>query len=166
MDLGLAGKKAVITGASRGLGYAIAQGLAREGANLVINGRDQAALNKAAADLRSLAAGSIHAVAGDVSKPDFGDMLIKESAHLLGGIDLLVTNSGGPKTGKFETMADEDWMDALNLCFFNHIRLIRAALPFYGNPALPAFLPSHPSPPNNPFPTWSFRTHFVQGFWV
>lgn len=140
MDLGLACKKAVITGASRGLGYAIAQGLAREGADLVINGRDQTALDKAAAILRSLAAGSIHAVAGDVSKPDFGDMLIKESAHLLGGIDLLVTNSGGPKTGKFETMADEDWMDALNLCFFNHIRLIRAALPLLRKSSVPSVL--------------------------
>ncbi len=63
-------------------------------------------LNKAAAKLRSAGSRSgIHAVAGDVSKPDFGNVLINESAHLLGGIDLLVTNSGGPKTGKFETMS-------------------------------------------------------------
>ena len=102
MDLGLTSKKAVVTGASRGLGYAIAQGLAREGADLVINSRDLELLNKAAGDLRSQAAGNIHAVAGDVSKQDFCDTLINESVRLLGGIDLLVTNSGGPKTGKFE----------------------------------------------------------------
>jgi 3-oxoacyl-[acyl-carrier protein] reductase len=140
MDLGLSGKKAVITGASRGLGYAIAQGLVSEGANLVINSRDSEMLSTAAAKLRTHGAGQVYSFAGDVSRPDFANVLINESANLLGGIDLLVTNSGGPKTGKFESMSDEDWMDAINLVYLSHIRLIRAALPFLRKSNTPSVL--------------------------
>ena len=130
MDLGLNNKRAVVTGASRGLGYALARGLANEGVELVINSRGELLLNKAKSSLQSDAPIQVHAIAGDVSSPDFCDNLIKDSAKIMGGIDLLVTNSGGPKTGKFETKTDEDWMEAINLCFLSHIRLIRAALPY------------------------------------
>src|SRR5512137_1545773 len=102
MDLGLKNKKAVVTGASRGLGYAVAWGLANEGAELVINSRDEQSLSKSMKEIKSQAPVQVHAVAGDVSSADFCNHLIQDSAQLMGGIDLLVTNSGGPKTGKFE----------------------------------------------------------------
>lgn len=130
MDLGLKNKKAVVTGASRGLGYAVSCGLAYEGVDLTINSRDEQSLNKSMKEIQAQTPIQVHAVAGDVSSADFCNRLIQESAQLMGGIDLLVTNSGGPKTGKFETKSDEDWMEAINLCFFSHIRLIRAALPY------------------------------------
>ncbi len=130
MDLGLKNKKGVVTGASRGLGYAVACGLANEGVDLTINSRDEQSLHKSMKEIQAQAPGQVHAVAGDVSSADFCNRLIQESAQLMGGIDLLVTNSGGPKTGKFETKSDEDWMEAINLCFLSHIRLIRAAIPY------------------------------------
>lgn len=140
MDLGLSGKKAIVTGSSQGLGFAIAQGLALEGVDLVINSRDKDLLSTSAANLRSQTKSQVFSVAGDVSRVDFCDNLINESNRLLGGIDLLVTNSGGPKTGKFETMTDDDWMEAINKCFFNHIRLIRAALPYLRKSKSPSVL--------------------------
>lgn len=140
MDLGLKGKKAVVTGASRGLGYAIAEGLIHEGASVVINSRDETSLILATKNLAKSGKASVHAVAGDVATPDFGNTLISGSAELLGGIDLLVTNSGGPKTGKFESMTDADWQAAINLVYLSHVRLIRAALQYLRKSTSPSVL--------------------------
>jgi len=139
MDLELLNKKAVVTGSSSGLGFAIARVLKDEGADLVINSRNPEKLQQAMESLQS-GSGGVTAIPGDVSSAEFCETLIRDAAKNMGGIDLLVTNSGGPKTGKFETLTDQDWMDAINLCFFSHLRLIRAALPFLKNSETPSVL--------------------------
>lgn len=129
MDLGLKNKKAVITGASKGLGFAVAEILVQEGAELTINSRDPQNLFSAGNLLRKSGI-TIHEIAGDVSEPEFPNMFIQQAAEKMGGIDILITNAGGPRTGKFAQLSDEDWSQAVNLSLLSHVRLIRAALPY------------------------------------
>ncbi len=129
MDLQLKGKRALITGASRGLGYATANGLAREGVRLVINSRDEAAVQSAAKTIATETGSEAFGISGDVTDPTVVKKLIEESAHVLGGLDILITNAGGPPSGKFESFDDDTWQEAIELSFMSHVRLIRAALP-------------------------------------
>jgi 3-oxoacyl-[acyl-carrier protein] reductase len=129
MDLQLRGKRALVAGASRGLGYALARGLAREGADLVINSRDPEGINAAAQKLAGETKVQVTPLPGDVADPAVPDKLIESVVAALGGLDLLATNSGGPPSGKFETFDDETWQYAVNLNLLSHVRLIRAALP-------------------------------------
>jgi 3-oxoacyl-[acyl-carrier protein] reductase len=130
MDLQLKGKRALIAGASRGLGYALARGLAREGANLAINSRDPEGINSAAQKLADETKVHVTPVPGDVTDPAVPDKLVESAVESLGGLDILVTNSGGPPSGKFEAFDDETWQYAVNLNLLSHVRLIRAALPY------------------------------------
>ncbi len=130
MDLGLQGKKAFLAGSSKGLGYATAQILAGEGCQVVINGRDQARLEKAAAVLEESSGAKIGCLGGDASDPQEAPRLIDQAAKLMDGLDLLVTNTGGPPSGTFESLPEETWQQAIELVFLSHVRLIRAALPY------------------------------------
>jgi 3-oxoacyl-[acyl-carrier protein] reductase len=130
MDLKLKGTRALVTGASRGLGYAIALGLAKEGAIVALNSRNQVNLASAADRMSKETDGKVVVAPGDVSDPVIPDKLLAQTAETLGGLDLLVTNSGGPPPGKFETFDDATWQRAIDLVFMSHVRLIRAALPF------------------------------------
>ncbi len=130
MDLGLKEKKAFLAGSSTGLGYATAQVLVQEGCQVVINGRNESRLQSSAATLEKIASSKVGWIAGDVTIPREAPRLIAEAAELLGGLDLLLTNSGGPPSGKFETLPEESWQDAIDLVFLSHVRLIRAALPY------------------------------------
>ena len=130
MDLGLNGKRVFLSGSSRGLGYATAAVLAAEGCQVVINGRDKERLESAAATLIAETGGEIHYLVGDAGQPKSSSKLIREAAEILGGIDLLVTNTGGPPSGKFTDHDDQVWEDAVNLVFLSHVRLIKAALPY------------------------------------
>lgn len=131
MDLGLKGKKVIVTGASKGLGFAMARVMAQEGAVVVINSRDEANL-RSAADRLQQSNFTVHAVAGDVSQPEVPASVVSQAAEKMGGIDILITNAGGPRTGKFVQLSDGDWAQAVDLCLMSHVRLIRAALPFLG----------------------------------
>lgn len=130
MDLLLKGKKAFLAGSSRGLGFAAARILAREGCRVVINGRDEQRLKESASLLQDETGAEIHHLAGDAASPDGTLDLINKAAEKLGGLDLLVTNTGGPPSGKFEAHSEEVWQNATNLAFLSHVRLIRAALPY------------------------------------
>jgi len=130
MDLGLRGKKALVTGASRGLGFATAFALAKEGADIVINSRNKEMLSDAAKQIAEVTTSKVIPLAGDVSDAKVPQELIKDSAEALGGLDLLLTNSGGPPPGSFESFDDATWLKAVDLSFLSHVRLIRAALPF------------------------------------
>jgi 3-oxoacyl-[acyl-carrier protein] reductase len=130
MDLKLEGKCALVTGSSRGLGYAIAQALACEGARVAINGRNQASLDQAKARLiQSSQNPGIAALIGDVADPAVPSQLIARAVEALGGLDILVTNAGGPPSGSFESFDDAAWQRAIDLSLMSHVRLIRAAIP-------------------------------------
>lgn len=129
MDLGLKDKRALVTAASRGLGYATAKCLVHEGVHTAINSRDSKRINASAETLRNEANVDVIGIAGDVSDPATPTQIIEKAVSFLGGLDILVTNSGGPPTGRFEDFDDETWEQAIQLTFLSHLRLIRAALP-------------------------------------
>jgi 3-oxoacyl-[acyl-carrier protein] reductase len=130
MDLGLKNKNVLVTGSSRGLGFATALLLAHEGARVAINGRDQNKLQSAADKIKGKTGVEPLIIQGDVAQPDFPKFLIEQVVGNLGGIDILVTNAGGPPSGNFESFSDSDWTKAIELTFISHVRLIRYALPF------------------------------------
>ncbi len=129
MDLGLKDKRALVTGASRGLGYATALALASEGCKVVINGRDEGKIKAAAEKIAQETGAPVTGLAGDVSDPSVPPKLVEQAIKALGGLDLLVTNAGGPPAGAFDSFDEATWEKAVNLSFMSHVRLIRAALP-------------------------------------
>ena len=129
MDLQLKDKRAFIAGASRGLGYAAALGLAKEGAHVAINSRNPENVQAAALKLAAQTGVKVVPLAGDVSDPQTPAHLIAEAVEALGGLDLLVTNAGGPPAGSIEDFDDAVWQRAIDLSLMSHVRLIRAALP-------------------------------------
>jgi 3-oxoacyl-[acyl-carrier protein] reductase len=129
MDLKLKGKRALVTGASRGLGYATALGLGREGARLAINSRTPAAIQSAAEEIHAQTGAEVHALTGDASEAGMAERLVQQAIEALGGLDILITNTGGPPAGNFESFDDQTWQKAVELSFLSHVRLIRAALP-------------------------------------
>jgi 3-oxoacyl-[acyl-carrier protein] reductase len=128
VDLGLAGKKAIVTGASRGLGRAIAEELAREGADLAICARHREELTAAADELRAHGR-TVHAQVADVTVPEQIEDFVAATMATLGGVDVLVNNAGGARPGPFEKLTDEDWKQDLDVKLFSMIRFTRAVLP-------------------------------------
>ncbi|MBN2148499.1 MAG: SDR family oxidoreductase [Anaerolineales bacterium] len=129
MDLQLEGKRALVAGASRGLGYAVARGLAGEGCDVAINSRSLENLEKAAEQIHKETARKIIPLAGNVADTEAAKILVHQAVEALGGLDLLVTNAGGPPAGQFETFDEAIWQQAIQLSLLSHVRLIRAALP-------------------------------------
>lgn len=129
MDLQLKDRRALVAGASRGLGYAIGLGLTREGCRVAINGRDEARIKSSATRMATEGGAPVVGLAGDVGDLSIPQRLIDSAVQALGGLDLLVTNAGGPPAGAFESFDDSAWQKALDLSFMSHVRLIRAALP-------------------------------------
>lgn len=129
MDLQLAGRVALVNAASRGIGRAIAEALAAEGAVLVISGRDEAAVTRAAAQISAAAGTEVVGVAADVSVPGTAERLVGTAVERFGGLDILVSNSGGPPRGHFTDFGDDAWQDAFDLLLLSVVRMVRAALP-------------------------------------
>jgi 3-oxoacyl-[acyl-carrier protein] reductase len=140
MDLGLQGLTALVTGSSRGLGFATAQELAREGCRVAINSRSDSEIQTAARELSGATGTPVIGICGDVSDPAFPAQLVRQSAEVLGGMDILITNAGGPPSGKFEDLTDEAWAKAIELTLMSHVRLIREALPYLRKSPSPAVL--------------------------
>jgi 3-oxoacyl-[acyl-carrier protein] reductase len=130
MDLGLKGKKALVTGSSRGLGFATAYQLAREGCEIAINGRSQKNLAAAEQQISNDTDTNTIAITGDITQPEDVENIVHQAADQMNGLDILITNSGGPPSGKFESIEDQTWQMAVELNFLSHMRLIRAALPY------------------------------------
>jgi 3-oxoacyl-[acyl-carrier protein] reductase len=124
MDLGLKGCRALVAGASKGLGKACAKSLADEGARVFICARNADEIKKTAAEI-----GASGFAAADVSKPAEIKRLVGEAVAALGGLDILITNAGGPPTGHFDKAGDGDWDIAYELTLMSAVRLIREALP-------------------------------------
>jgi 3-oxoacyl-[acyl-carrier protein] reductase len=129
MDLMLKGKKALVTGASRGLGYAVAFGLAQEGCQVAINSRDSGNIMRAAKTLHQKTGIEIIPLVGDISDSSLAQSIVHQAIQSLGGLDILITNAGGPPAGKFDMFDDAAWQKAIDLSLLSHVRLIRAALP-------------------------------------
>jgi len=140
MDLDLKDKVAFVAGASRGLGAATARQLAQEGARVAINSRNAESLQATAGLIRKETGASVVAIPGDVSVAAEVERLLSETTRQLGGLDILVTNSGGPPPGRFEELNDQAWLDAINLLLLSSVRLIRAALPHLRRSPSPAVL--------------------------
>jgi 3-oxoacyl-[acyl-carrier protein] reductase len=128
MDLALTGRAAVVTGGSKGLGRAIADELAREGANVAICARHEDELRRAGQELESFGV-KVHAEVADVTDPGQVHAFIDASARALGRIDILVNNAGRAHPGTFETLTDNDWHEDLDVKLFSMIRCSREALP-------------------------------------
>ena len=132
MDLGLAGRRAIVTGGSKGLGKAITAELIAEGASVVICSRHAAELEAAAAELMLQAgpgAGAVVAMPCDVTDPDQVTVFTEAAVSAMGGLDILVNNAGGARPGRFGTLTDEDWHGDIEVKLFSQIRCTRAALP-------------------------------------
>jgi 3-oxoacyl-[acyl-carrier protein] reductase len=129
MDLGLKNKIALVTGASRGLGYATALALAKEGCRVIINGRDEARVKTAAEKIAAETGAQVFGLAGDVSLPDVPEKLVAQTVEIFGGLDILITNAGGPPPGSIDSLDEAAWQKGIDLCLMLHVRLIRAALP-------------------------------------
>jgi NAD(P)-dependent dehydrogenase (short-subunit alcohol dehydrogenase family) len=130
MDLGLTGRRALVTGGSKGIGYAIADELLAEGASVAICSRTGDELKRAADELRSRhPEATVVDVVADVTDADQVPAMASESAERLVGLDILVNNAGGAHPGNFETLTDDDWRGDLDVKLFSQIRCFRAALP-------------------------------------
>ncbi len=133
MDLELTNKTAIVAASSHGLGKACALRLAREGANVVICARGKDALVKTAEEISASTGRRVEWVQADLNNADDIEMLVDATRIAFGGIDILVTNAGGPKRGTFITLDDADWKQAYDMIFMSVVRLIRAAVPHMRN---------------------------------
>ena len=129
MELGLAGRRVLVTGGSKGLGLAIAQELVAEGAAVSICSRSEDEV-LAAAEALGRGGGTVHAQRADVTDPEQVRDFVARSAEALGGIDGLVNNAGRAHPGTFATLTDADWAADLDVKLFSLIRCSREALPF------------------------------------
>jgi NAD(P)-dependent dehydrogenase (short-subunit alcohol dehydrogenase family) len=124
----LTGKTAVVTGASRGIGRAIALHLAGEGASVVLTARDIPLLDGAVLEITG-AGGKAVRIAADLREPAAAASVARRAVDAFGSIDILVNCAGATKRGEFEELSDEDWEDGFALKFFGAVRLTRAAWP-------------------------------------
>lgn len=129
MDLGLRGKTALVCAASQGLGFAVAEELACEGAALIICSRNEVSINAAAERLRASAGTEVLAIAADLAVTSDIERLVSEADARFGKIDILVTNSGGPPAGMFDSLDRAAWDDAFQLLMHSVIDLTRLLLP-------------------------------------
>lgn len=129
MDLGICGKAALVCGASKGLGKAVAEELCREGVRVVICARSGDALTDAARDLRERTGGEVHTVVADVSTRAGCATAISAALQALQQIDILVTNSGGPPPGPFEAHDADAWDATYHQLLLSAVELVRGVLP-------------------------------------
>ncbi len=129
MDLGLKGKVALVAAASRGLGRAVAEELAAEGASLALCARREGPLEEARRHIEQTRGVPVIGVAGDVSSAEDVARIAGAALGRFGRIDILVTNAGGPPPGRFETLSAGDWEAATRLTLTSVLELVRAVLP-------------------------------------
>lgn len=130
MDLGIAEKCALVTASSKGLGFACARALAAEGCRVVVSSRGGAALEAAAGAIRDETGAEVEAVAADVSEKIDLERLAERACDRFGGVDILVTNTGGPAPGTFTTTDDSAWAEGFENTLMNVVRLSRLCLPW------------------------------------
>lgn len=129
MDLGLKDRAALVTGASKGLGRAVAERLAMEGADVVVNSRSADALEATAAGIARATGRRVLSVAGDVADEAFCAHLVERAASGLGRLDILIANAGGPPPGGVDDFTPEAYRKAVDLNLLSTVQLTLAALP-------------------------------------
>ncbi len=129
MDLGLQGRVALVEGASRGIGKAVAMGLAREGCQVAICARNEEPLLEAAREIGRATGINVLAMACDMARADDVRRFVAATVERFGRLDIVVNNAGGPPLGAFEQHSDQAWQAALEQNFLSVVRTIREALP-------------------------------------
>ena len=130
MDLGLRNAKVLVTAASQGLGAATARQFSLEGALVVINSRNLGELQETAAKINTETTNPVYTLASDLTDTEAVARLVRNAADMLGGLDILVTNAGGPPNGTFDDFDIEAWQKATQLALLSAVGLVRAALPY------------------------------------
>lgn len=128
MDLGIAGRCALVTASSKGLGRACARALAAEGCRVVVSSRGGPALDQTAAEIREMGA-EVEPIAADVSNCADLERLVRHANERFGGVDILVNNTGGPAPGTFATTDEPAWVQGFDNTLMNVVRLARLCLP-------------------------------------
>ncbi|HTM93939.1 MAG TPA: SDR family oxidoreductase [Flavisolibacter sp.] len=129
MDLGLKNKVAFVAASSQGLGKAVALELAQEGAKVIINGRNRETVEQTKEEIEKQTNSEVLALAGDLSITEQREQIIKTALETHNTIDILVTNTGGPPSGKFEKFTEDDWNNAHQSLLLSAVRLIKGFLP-------------------------------------
>lgn len=129
MDLGLKGKAALVTGGSKGIGKAVARGLAQEGARVAICARTRSELDATAAELARATGSEVVPVAGDLTREADVQTIVDTVVSRLGRIDVLVNNAGAAPGGLLLDLSEEDWQKALQLKFMGYVRCMKAVIP-------------------------------------
>jgi 3-oxoacyl-[acyl-carrier protein] reductase len=130
MDLGLKGKSAIVTAASKGMGRACAMALAAEGARVLMCARTEHELLAAADEVRARTGAEVVAMPADVTRADDVKALVARAVEAFGGVDILIANAGGPPRGHLHEMTDEQWYGAFEVAILSVVRLIREVLPW------------------------------------
>ena len=165
MDFGLKGKRAIVMAASRGLGYASALGLAREGCNLVICSREQAKIDKAAESIRSATGVKVKALQADVSSATEAKRLVDTAVSEYGGLEIVVHNAGGPPAGETLAMTEEQWQKAFEQNLLSFTRIVSAAAPEMKKAGYGRILTIASSSIKQPIPNLSLSNAFRAGVW-
>src|SRR5256712_13072459 len=129
MDLGLKGQVALVTGGSKGIGKAVARGLAQEGVRVAICARSKASLEEAAQELAKATGSEVFGVAGDLTRPDDVQRIVDAAASRFGRIDVLVNNAGAAPGGEILDLTEEDWQKGLQLKLIGYVRAYKAGIP-------------------------------------
>jgi 3-oxoacyl-[acyl-carrier protein] reductase len=130
MDLGLKGKVALLTGASKGIGKASAWGLAREGAHVALVARGQPLVEQVAGEIARETGVKAIGLTGDMAKGEDARRVVQQVAERLGRIDILVNCAGSSPGGSIENLREEHWYESLNLKFMGYVRTCTAVVPF------------------------------------
>jgi 3-oxoacyl-[acyl-carrier protein] reductase len=129
VDLGLKGKVAMVAGASRGLGFAVARALAAEGARVSIGSRDEAKIDAAGKRIEADSPGEVLAMMADVRSAGSIAQWHARTVERFGGVDLLFVNAGGPPAGTALSFDDAGWQSAFELLVLSAVRMVRLAVP-------------------------------------
>jgi 3-oxoacyl-[acyl-carrier protein] reductase len=129
LDLNLNGKTALVIASSQGLGKAIAEGLVKEGTNVMLSSRDEDKLKSVKDELLSLGKGKVEYFPCDITDPNAIQSLVGKTKETFGKLDILVNNAGGPPAGSFEQLSDKEWQQSFELNLLSYIRIIRETLP-------------------------------------
>lgn len=165
MDLGLKGKRAIVMAASRGLGFASAMGLAREGCHLVICSRDHDRIQEAARTIHRETGAQVRAVAADVSSAHEAERLVEVAVSAYGGLEIVVHNAGGPPAGETLTLSESQWQKAFEQNLLSFTRIVQAAVPEMKKASYGRVLTIASSSIKQPIPNLALSNALRAGVW-